>query len=336
MSVPPFIRGVNDLKTAFPNIAKEAVGVDTSFIYKNSRSKITWQCNLGHQWEAEVRSRTKVNGTGCPFCSNKKVLSGFNDIKTLSPTVSLSAHGWDPSLVLNGSAKVKEWVCEKGHVWKTQVLLRTKYGKGCPICSNKVILKGFNDLETRFPSIAKQAHGWDPSSVFPNSMKKLEWLCECGKTWKATPNNRVSNLSGCPFCSTHSYSRSAPSWMYLMSKCGQQQIGITGNPIRRMKTHKLNGWNLIELRGPGDGVAIFEVERQVKKFLREKVVLVHGSYEAWHTDKMDVVSLKELFDLSKLQSKEAQHVLSLNVLNDTNNFNTEIESQNSNKYIKLP
>lgn len=99
MSVPLFIRGVNDLKTASPNIAKEAVGVDTSFIYKNSRSKITWQCNLGHQWEAEVRSRTKVNGTGCPFCSNKKVLSGFNDVKTLSPTVSLSAHGWDPSSV---------------------------------------------------------------------------------------------------------------------------------------------------------------------------------------------------------------------------------------------
>jgi hypothetical protein len=336
MSVPPFIPGVNDLKTAFPSIAREAVGVDTSFIYKNSRSKITWQCDLGHQWKTDVRSRTKINGTGCPYCSNKKVLSGFNDVKTLSPAVAISAHGWDPSSVLNGSAKVKEWVCEKGHVWKTRVVLRTRQGRGCPVCKNKTILKGFNDLKTRFPLIAKQAHGWDPSEAFPNSMKKLEWLCECGKTWKATPNNRVSSLSGCPFCSTHGYSRSAPSWMYLMSKCGQQQIGITGNPIKRMKTHRSNGWDLIELRGPGDGVAIFEVERRVKKYLREEVGLVKGSYEAWPTDKMKVSSLNELFDLLKLRNKEKLHVLSLDLIDYTDNLNLKVESQNSDKYIKLP
>ena len=37
--------------------------------------------------------------------------------------------------------------------------------------------KGINDLETMFPEIAKEADGWDPTTVRFGSHKKMPWKC---------------------------------------------------------------------------------------------------------------------------------------------------------------
>ena len=62
------------------------------------------------------------------------------------------------------------------------------------------VIPGENDLATLFPEIAKEADGWDPTTITKGSTKKLPWKCDKGHKWEATPNVRTFQGTGCPFC----------------------------------------------------------------------------------------------------------------------------------------
>ena len=192
--------GFNDLASFAPKIAIEADGWDPATVTSKSGRKLKWKCNLGHLWEAAVKSR--VNGTGCPTCSNRKVLIGFNDLATTNPELASQADGWDPTTSTTGSEEKKNWRCNMGHVWKTTPANRQK-GAGCLVCSNQQVLVGFNDILTLFPDIAKSAYNWDPRTATPKSGKKAQWKCEVGHIWTAVIGSRT-NGHGCPLCSGHS------------------------------------------------------------------------------------------------------------------------------------
>ena len=49
----------------------------------SSNKKVWWICENGHEYEQSIEK--KVNGRGCPYCSNKKVLKGYNDLATTNP-----------------------------------------------------------------------------------------------------------------------------------------------------------------------------------------------------------------------------------------------------------
>ena len=97
---------------------------------------------------------------------------GVNDLATFYPELAAEADGWDPSEVRAGSGKKLLWKCEKGHSWYASVSDRTCKNSGCPYCSNNKLLVGFNDLKTKFPEIAKQADGWEPSTFLFGTEKK--------------------------------------------------------------------------------------------------------------------------------------------------------------------
>ena len=197
------VPGVNDLATVYPDLAKQADGWDPSEVLPKSGEKLPWRCLKGHRWSTTVATRTPPQQSGCPVCSGKKVLEGFNDLATLLPEVAKEAQGWDPKTVTPGSAKTLLWRCDKDHTWTTQVKNRTPpTSSGCPFCTNKKVLAGFNDLCTLFPEVAKEADGWDPRTVTPGSTKKLVWKCKKGHNWKAVVGSRTPPAeSGCPFCS---------------------------------------------------------------------------------------------------------------------------------------
>ena len=81
-----------------------------------SHDKAWWICDKGHSYEQVIRS--KVKGIGCPICSNKKVLKGYNDLATTNPELLKE---WNygknnlldltPELVTKGSEKKVWWVC---------------------------------------------------------------------------------------------------------------------------------------------------------------------------------------------------------------------------------
>ena len=189
--------GFNDLLTARPEVAKEADGWDPRTVTQGSNKKMPWVCLNGHRWEAVIASRSQ--GRGCPVCTGKAIEIGFNDLATTHPDLAKQANGWDPTTVNFGSDKVKEWVCSKGHVWTASIMTRSA-GNGCSICANKKVLAGYNDLATTNPELAKEAFGWDPSTIIGGSHKKLQWKCSFGHVWDALPNARTSMDSGCPVC----------------------------------------------------------------------------------------------------------------------------------------
>ena len=189
--------GFNDLVTTHPDLALEADGWDPKSVVAGSHKKMSWKCKLGHQWTAALVERQ--SGAQCPYCSNHKVLIGFNDLVTTHPDLALEADGWDPKLVISGSHKKMSWKCDLGHRWNAQVGSRAS-GTGCAICSGKVVLIGFNDLVTTRPDLAAQADGWDPTTVTSGSGKIVSWKCDLGHRWKAGVHKRTSGR-GCPVCS---------------------------------------------------------------------------------------------------------------------------------------
>ena len=205
------IKGENDLATTDPKIAKEwhptlNEHLTPQDVALKSNKKVWWQCEKGHEWEATVANRTK--GSGCAYCSGKKTLAGFNDLETTHPELVREWHptlnnGLTPQQLTAGSGKKVWWKCSKGHEWDAIVNSRTN-GVGCPYCSNRKVLVGFNDLATTHPELAKQ---WDdskngdltPQYVTAGSGKSGWWQCEKGHGWKSAVRNRV-NGSGCPEC----------------------------------------------------------------------------------------------------------------------------------------
>jgi hypothetical protein len=191
--------GFNDLATTNPELALQAYGWDPMEVVAGSSKKMNWKCEKGHQWQATINSRDKMN-LGCPYCSNKKVLVGFNDLASAYPELAAEADGWDPSSFSSGSSSHKSWKCAVGHTWKTAISYRSKRGWGCPYCSNQRLLIGFNDLRTTHPEISLEAVGWDPSLVTSGSLLKMKWKCPLGHQYESIVRDRAQRSTDCVVC----------------------------------------------------------------------------------------------------------------------------------------
>lgn len=206
------LKGYNDLEYKCPQIAQEwnytKNYLKPDEIVYSSNKKVWWKCNKGHEWEATIINRTKIGGTNCPYCTNQKILKGYNDLVTENPKL---AQEWDykkngklkPTEIGSKSSKSVWWICSKKHEWKQIIEVRNR-GIGCPYCSGRRIIKGQNDLLSKNPRIAKE---WDynkngnlkPENIAPKSSKKVWWICSKGHEWQTTPSHR-SRGQGCPIC----------------------------------------------------------------------------------------------------------------------------------------
>jgi hypothetical protein len=139
--------GENDLKSFSPELTEQwnlekngLLGPDQVSAFSNRR--VWWKCGRGHEWQAKISDRA-MRRSDCPYCTNRKVLAGFNDLKTVEPLVAAQWHPdknepWDPSMVLPGSTKRVWWRCSDGHEWKAVIYSRTGSQKcGCPGCAGK-------------------------------------------------------------------------------------------------------------------------------------------------------------------------------------------------------
>ena len=207
------IPGETDFETLFPEIAQEwdyasNYPLTPKDVKPKSSKYVKWKCSRGHIYSATVSHR--IEGNGCPYCANKKVLKGFNDLETTDPSL---AKQWDyqnntslPSEVTYGSGKQFFWKCSNGHSYRATVDARRR-GRGCPYCSNKKVLLGYNDLKTVFPEIAAE---WDydrngdrtPEMYVYGSGEKVWWKCKKGHEWKVPIINRTRDGDGCKICSS--------------------------------------------------------------------------------------------------------------------------------------
>lgn len=204
------LTGINDLKSLFPEIAEEWHPeknlLSPNHVFGRTVQKAWWLGKCSHEWESSISGRT-LDGYGCPYCSGKRVLSGFNDLGTTHKKLALE---WDIDLneksfndFSSGSKVSVFWKCIEGHSWKASITDRSR-GNECPVCLNRKIIPGVNDLGTRFPQLILE---WDfeqnsvlPSNLSANSFESVWWKCSIGHSWKTQINYRTHGKTNCPIC----------------------------------------------------------------------------------------------------------------------------------------
>ena len=193
--------------------------VTPSNVSYGTTQKYYFICKKGHSYLQSIASRTR-SGAGCPYCTGKKVFKGFNDFKTWcienNKNKLLSEWNYDkngtikPDSITHGSTKKVWWKCENGHEWLASLNNRSR-DRNCPVCANKIIIKGVNDLDLNKPQILSM---WNydknvkilPSEISPNSGMIVWWKCpKCGNEWKQRISH-ISNGIGCPNCHYSIYS----------------------------------------------------------------------------------------------------------------------------------
>ena len=204
------------------NLEKNGI-ITPEMFARSSNKKVWWKCKNGHEWLTSISER--VRGRNCPYCSNQKLLQGFNDLQTTYPQV---AKEWNykknlkvtPKDVVAGTRTKVWWICKKGHEWEASIVDRTTNNLGCPICSNRKVMKGYNDLQSQYPTLMKQ---WDfsknilkPDEISYHYDKKVWWVCDNGHRYECKVYDRVEKNTGCPYCANI---KVYPGFNDLATKC---------------------------------------------------------------------------------------------------------------------
>lgn len=214
------IKGVNDLQTLFPELAKQwhpTLNGDLTpdCISAHRNGKVFWMCEKGHAYDVSPDKRT--HGEGCPYCNNRRLLIGYNDLVTNYPNLAAE---WDyeknpdrPEDYTYRSMHVAHWKCKTcGCEWTARIRDRadSKY-QLCPKCTLKK--RG----EAKHQQVLASKGGitnphfiaeWDyeknikgPEEYTPSSNDSVYWICSiCGYHYKAKISNRAHGRN-CPCCS---------------------------------------------------------------------------------------------------------------------------------------
>lgn len=213
------IRGINDFPTTHPELFKnwdifKNAKLDPFAMGAGSKIKVWWKCENKHEWFSKIAEQSLKEGIYCAFCAGKRLFTGLNDLETLYPEIAKKWHSTkNTTLASEVSPESHDnawWIGQCGHEWKASIRNRCKNNAGCPYCSNRILLSGFNDLRSARPEIASQ---WDyskndsslnPDNTIISDPIRIWWVCEKEHSWVANLKNRCRNLYGCPECAAAS------------------------------------------------------------------------------------------------------------------------------------
>ena len=149
----------------------ENSGLDPRKLTIGSGKKANWICQKGHKWATSIYHRVQ-RGSNCPYCSNKKVLPGYNDLQSQRPDLvaewDFEVNNIDPSTVAVKSNKEVSWVCPKGHQY-TKAIYKRSNGEGCPVCAHA--------LRTSFP---EQCFFYYIKKTYPDAVNSYRDIFENG------------------------------------------------------------------------------------------------------------------------------------------------------------
>ena len=204
------VTGINDLSTLKPELASEWSDKNEkkpTEVMAFANSKAWWKCRTcGYEWNTLISTRS--GGSKCPCCSGYTFIKGKNDLKSTHPQI---AEEWSeknfplkPNEVNAKSRKNVWWRCGKcGSEWKSVINARVK-GTICPVCAERAVLVGCNDLAT---TDRESLVEWDyelnklkPTEVSRNSAKRAWWKCRYGHSWSMKIVERTVLGKGCREC----------------------------------------------------------------------------------------------------------------------------------------
>lgn len=296
-------RGVNDLWTTHPERAAILVDPDVGHgVSAGSPRLVDACCAEGHVFRSKVLD---LRAGGCPFCSGKRVLPGFNDLATVAPKVaSLLVDRNVAATVTRRSHRKVQCRCPEGHEWTAKVV--SLRASSCPVCSGFTVVPGVNDIATTHPHRAHLfvEQSWT-TRVTSGCPKTAKFRCPgCSHVWSARIECVVRRGQGCPECSRGGYKKTKVGWFYLIVATldGRRvaQFGISNVPEQRLAAHRGSGFTEEpHLLLSGAGRKVWDLEQAVKRemalwgvptLLSEGVRFPsHGSSEAFALDGEDAV-----------------------------------------------
>lgn len=185
----------------------DELGLDVYKITFGSNKKAWWTClDCKSNYDMLINPRIN-NNYNCPYCSGRRV-NKTNSLASLNPELASQWHptrngDLTPHDVTGGSNKKVWWLGECGHEWEAIINSRTSGENNCPYCSNRRVLRGFNDMWTTNPELAsillnpEDGYRYTKMSSIP-----LDWKCPyCSTEIKRKYINTIDEgLNICPKC----------------------------------------------------------------------------------------------------------------------------------------
>ena len=112
----------------------------------------------------------------------------------------------NPSFIIigkyQGDNKHIEVECAKHHIWSS-LPTNLRKGRGCPYCSGKKTLAGYNDIATTHPHLVKYFTNKDEAKMYSaGSHKRIKVTCpDCGEECEITIKNLTYYGFNCKICS---------------------------------------------------------------------------------------------------------------------------------------
>lgn len=138
------LTGVNDVATVRPDVLSEwdyeKNTIKPQELLIHSEKQCWWKCENGHSYQMMLCRKTQDKPYGCPICSNNRLLTGFNDLRTKFPKL---AEEWDyekndtkPEDHIAGTHKKVWWICPQCNNHYYASIKDRSYGEeGCPNCA---------------------------------------------------------------------------------------------------------------------------------------------------------------------------------------------------------
>ena len=202
------IPGLNDFATIKPELLKywdyEKNIIKPNEVAPSCKEIIYWKCDNGHSYQTSLN---KISKEGCPYCSNRKILKGFNDFASCYSEYlkywNYKKNDKNPDEIFKSGTYNAWFKCEKGHDFQIKINKLHNQKTFCPICNGSKV-KGINDLESLYPNLMLE---WDydknnklPSEIFYKRDEKFWWKCENGHEFQMSPYSRTCKFRGCPIC----------------------------------------------------------------------------------------------------------------------------------------
>lgn len=289
------LEGVNDFATARPDLLQIwdfALNTEISpkSVTKRSKKKVWWKCleSSNHVYKASVYS--KDDGKGCLYCTGQLVETGVNDLATKFPAIAAEWNfqrngSVEPKDVFARSSRSFWWRCSEyfDHEWRGSVSNRTRSrSTGCPYCGNKLLLTGFNDLQTLRPDVAEfwnyEKNIKTPSEVLAGTHARYWWVCKEYPlhVWNVPVVNLVWGTR-CPACSDAGFDQTSEAILYFIKHEGllAKKVGITnpGKERSRLEAFIAEGWEVISVKGPMPGSQILDIETRLLRWIRLELQL---------------------------------------------------------------
>ena len=169
--------------------------------YINAYTKIEFRCKEGHEWVTTPSS--VLAGKTCLTCVN--IQSGLRQRKSQEQFVE-EVRNLHPDITVVGeyvNSKTKiEFMCSKGHVWKTAPH-NILDGCSCPTCKGeKISVQKTKSHEQFANELLQVSSNITVLGEYKGTFTKIKTKCnKCGHEWESMPCNLLAGC-GCPKCAT--------------------------------------------------------------------------------------------------------------------------------------